>query len=149
MRVEIRTLPANISQWETVLELLESHLESSEASEKTKYEIYVSAEEIFTNIASYAYRAYDSACEASDHPPGNMAEVSCGFSDERKRKFWISFRDWGIPYNPLARPDPDFNIPLEQRRVGGLGIYMVKRFMDDTQYRWEDGCNILTIVKNL
>ena len=78
-----------------------------------------------------------------------MVEISCGLSDETEREFWISFKDWGTPYNPLERPDPDFNIPFEDRRIGGLGIYMVKKFMDRVEYRNEDGCNFFVIGKRI
>jgi len=136
--VKIMQLPAKIDQWETVYEKLESTLELSGISEKTKYEIYVSAEEIFTNIASYAYDTEE-----------GMVEISWGCKDEVKKEFQISFKDWGTPYNPLGSQDPDFNVPFEERRIGGLGIYMVKRFMDRVEYRNENGCNIFTIGKNL
>lgn len=133
--METRIVSANMEQWNTIQEMLDSCLDDSGFSEKAKYQICVSAEEIFTNIASYAY----------DEPTEGMAEVSCGIAE--KTKFWISFKDWGKPYNPVERPEPDFNIPFEQRRIGGLGIYMVKKFMDHVEYRYEEGCNILTLVK--
>jgi len=127
-----------MEQWDTVYEMLESAFELSEVSEKTKYDISVSAEEIFTNIASYAYDSEE-----------GMVEISCGWKDEARKEFQIMFKDWGTPYNPLECPDPDFEIPFEERRVGGLGIYMVKKFMDRVEYRNENGCNIVTIGKNL
>ena len=136
--MKIIQLPAKIEQWETIYEMLESALELSEISEKIKYEIAVSAEEIFTNIASYAYGSEE-----------GMVEISWGCKDETKKEFQISFKDWGAPYNPLERQDPDFNVPFEERRIGGLGIYMVKKFMDRVEYRNENGCNIFTIGKNL
>lgn len=136
--MKIMQLPAKIEQWETVYEMLENTFELLEISEKIKYEISVSAEEIFTNIASYAY-----------DPEEGMVEISWGCKDEMKKEFQISFKDWGTPYNPLECQDPDFNVPFEERRIGGLGIYMVKKFMDRVEYRNENGCNIVTIGKNL
>ena len=59
----------------------------------------------------------------------------------------ITFRDSGIPYNPLEKPDPDITKPAEEREIGGLGIYIVKKSMDEVLYRYEDGQNILTIRK--
>ena len=61
----------------------------------------------------------------------------------------IVFRDRGVPYNPLEKTDPDITLSAEEREIGGLGIYMVKQSMDKVEYRYEDGCNILTIEKNI
>lgn len=136
--VDTRVLPAKLEQWDMVWEMMEVHLEHRDCSERVKYDIYVSAEEIFTNIASYAYETDD-----------GMVEISCGINEKEDKEFWICFKDWGIPYNPMECPDPDFNIPFEKRKIGGLGIYMVKKFMDRVEYRNEDGCNIVTIGKRL
>ena len=138
MIVETRVLPAKLEQWDTVYELCETFLERLGCSEIVKNDILVSAEEIFTNIASYAYETED-----------GMVEVSCGVNADEGDEFWISFKDWGTPYNPLERPDPDFNIPFEERRIGGLGIYMVKKLMDRVEYQHDGGCNIFTIGKKL
>lgn len=135
--MESRIVSAKIEQWNTIVEMLDFCLSFSDCSEQDKNEIYISAEEIFTNIASYAY----------EEGVEGMAEISCGIKE--KKRFWISFKDWGKPYNPLNRPEPDFNIPFEQRRIGGLGIYMVKKFMDEVTYRYEKGCNILTLTKKI
>ena len=61
----------------------------------------------------------------------------------------ITFIDKGVPYDPLTRPDPDITLSAEERQIGGLGIYMVKRSMDDLAYRREDGRNVLTIRKRI
>ena len=136
--MESRVLPAKIEQWDTVLELVDLSMEDLSFSEREKNHIRVSAEEIFTNIVSYAYGS-----------EGGNVEVSCGMNEEDVKEFWISFKDCGVPYNPLEYPDPDFDIPLDERRVGGLGIYMVKKFMDRVEYRNENGCNMITIGKKL
>ncbi len=142
LSVITRILPAKIEKWGMVAELLESCLEGTGASAKAQYEICVSEEEIFTNIASYAYSAYSQL--------EGQIEISCwSVSENEDRLFLISFKDWGTPYNPLERPDPDFEIPFEERRIGGLGIYMVKKFMDHVEYRNENGCNIFMIGKKL
>ena len=59
----------------------------------------------------------------------------------------VTFRDYGIPYDPLAKEDPDVTLSAEERKIGGLGIYLVKTTMDKTAYRYEDGQNIFTITK--
>lgn len=135
MDVEKRTFPAKIEHWDAVAEFLEQQLEDGSWSAKATYEILVSAEEIFTNITSYAYENEDGAVEV----------IFENFEEEHEIR--ISFKDQGIPYNPLERPDPSFDIPFEERRIGGLGIYMVKKFMDYVEYRHEDGSNIFMIGK--
>lgn len=136
--VKTIVLPAKMDQWDHVYELVESCLDGTDTSEKTKYDLFVSAEEIFTNIASYAYDSVE-----------GMVEISCGFCTESQDELRVSFKDWGTPYNPLERSDPDFDIPFEERGIGGLGIFMVKKFMDYVEYRNEHGCNIFTIGKKL
>ena len=59
----------------------------------------------------------------------------------------ITFEDKGVPYDPLEKTDPDINLSAEQREIGGLGIFMVKKSMDDVRYEYRDGMNILTLVK--
>lgn len=61
----------------------------------------------------------------------------------------ISFRDEGVEFNPLDRPDPDINAPLEERSIGGLGIYLCKKLMDSVTYQQENGCNVLTLKLNV
>ena len=97
----------------------------------------VAVEEIFINIASYAYNPEEGPAvvrfEASQSP------VSVA----------ISFADRGTPYNPLEKPDPYINQPLMERGRGGLGIFMVKQYMDGIDYQYRDGQNILTLKKTL
>ena len=61
----------------------------------------------------------------------------------------ITFIDQGMPYDPLARTDPDITLPVGERDVGGLGVFMTKKLMDDVLYEYRDGQNILTLKKNL
>ena len=133
-----RVFPADMEYWEDVVGFLELCLEPVNVPEMFKDEVMMALEETFTNIASYAYEA----------ETGNV-EITCGMSGEDTDEFMISLKDWGTPYNPLKRPDPDFSIPFEEREIGGLGIYMVKKYMDRVEYRYEDDCNILTIGKKL
>lgn len=132
-------ISANMEKLDEIMRLIEETLDQGRCTEKIRHQILISAEEIFTNIVSYAYECEDGEvtvfCELCD--PMTVPTVR------------IEFRDGGTPYNPLERPDPDFNVPFEERRIGGLGIYMVKTFMDHVSYRYEDGCNILTMEKKL
>ena len=94
----------------------------------------VAVEELFVNIASYAYVDKIGIADITiELLPGQVVQ--------------ITFRDSGIPYNPLEKPDPDITKPAEEREIGGLGIYIVKKSMDEVLYRYEDGQNILTIRK--
>ena len=89
------------------------------------------------NIAHYAYA-----------PGTGSATIHFEARTDPKRAV-ITFTDSGIPYDPLSRPDPDVTLSAEERQIGGLGIFMVKKSMDDIWYEYRDGHNVLTIVKNL
>lgn len=99
-------------------------------------QILIAAEEIFVNIASYAYG-----------DGGGNASVKT-LLDENNN-FHIRFEDGGIPYNPLAKADPNISLTAEERGIGGLGIFMVKKSMDDVQYEYKDDMNCLTLVKQI
>ena len=128
-------LEAKVQNLEQVLGFVGRHLEEAGASPRTLNQVLVAAEEIFVNIASYAYG-----------PETGSAEIRMAVEDSCAR---IEFRDRGTPFDPLAKEDPDVTLPAEARRIGGLGIFMVKKSMDDVQYRYEGGENILTIRKKL
>ena len=61
----------------------------------------------------------------------------------------ITLRDWGTPYDPLAKADPNVSLPADDRQIGGLGIFMVKKSMDEINYEYKNGQNILTIKKHI
>ncbi|MBR1735839.1 MAG: ATP-binding protein [Firmicutes bacterium] len=97
----------------------------------------LAVEEVFVNIAHYAYK--DETGEAF---------VSCEL-DKEKNMFTIVFEDTGIPFDPLKRDDPDVTASAEERDIGGLGIFLTKKLMDEVRYENKDGKNILTLIKNL
>lgn len=131
-----RTFEAVTKNLDQVLAFLDSQLESWGCPLRVQLQLDVAVEELFVNIASYAYGEKTGTAEiAMDLLPGQIIE--------------ITFRDSGIPYNPLEKPDPDVTKPAEEREIGGLGIYIVKKSMDEVLYRHEDGQNILTIRKAL
>ena len=131
-----RTFDAVTKNLDQVLAFLDSQLESWGCPLRVQLQLDVAVEELFVNIASYAYGEKTGTAEiAMDLLPGQIVE--------------ITFRDSGIPYNPLEKPDPDVTKPAEEREIGGLGIYIVKKSMDEVLYRHEDGQNILTIRKAL
>ena len=100
-------------------------------------QIGVAVEEIFVNIANYAY-----------HPDKGNATVRVEVSGDPVC-VTITFVDHGVPYDPLAKDDPDVTLSADDREIGGLGIFMTKRIMDDVAYEYKDGQNILTLKKNL
>lgn len=135
-----KTVTAHMENLEEVMEFVDQFLDKAADGEKIINQVQISVEEIFTNIVSYAY---------PDQKDGQI-EVTCELEEKtEKRRLKICFRDWGVPYNPLEHPDPDFEIPFEERPIGGLGIHMVKQFMDDVEYLFKNGCNQFLIRKEL
>ena len=121
-----------------VSEFISGHLEAAGCSMKAAMQLDVAVEEIFVNIAHYAYV-----------PDTGYAHISIEIEDSDPKVAVIEFRDGGKPFDPLAKPDPDITLSAEERGIGGLGIYMVKKSMDEVTYRYENSQNILTIKKSL
>ena len=130
-------IEAEESNLQTVLDFIDKHLDAVDCPPKAKMQIEVAAEEIFINIASYAYA-----------PDKGRATVRVEVSPDPVT-VTITFIDQGMPYDPLAKEDPDVTLKAEDRPVGGLGIFMVKKTMDDVTYEYKDGKNILRIKKNI
>ncbi len=120
-----------------VLDFVNEQLESADCPMKTLMQINVAVEEIFMNIANYAYA-----------PDKGRAMVRVEVSGEPLSVI-ITFMDHGIPYDPLGKEDPDITLSAEERQIGGLGIFMVKKTMDDVAYEYKDGQNILRLKKKL
>ena len=104
---------------------------------KAQMQIDIAIDELFGNIAHYAY-----------NPEIGQATVLVEVVED-PLSVVITFIDNGVPYDPLAKADPDTTLSAEEREIGGLGIYMVKKSMDDITYEYKAGQNILTIKKNL
>ncbi len=130
-------IEASDKNLDKVLAFVEEQLDALGCPAKTKIQINIAVEELFVNIAHYAYA-----------PAVGTAEVLFSAKSDPPAAE-ITFIDEGKPYDPLAKPDPDVTLSSEKRQIGGLGIYMVKKSMDDVWYRYEDGRNILTIQKKL
>lgn len=130
-------VPARIDQLEVVQEFIQQELEKQDCSPKAQIQISISVEEIFVNIAHYAYKPVEGDATIRCEVGGDPLEVT------------IQFLDHGKPYNPLAKEDPDVTLSAEERGIGGLGIFMVKKSMDSLDYEYHDGKNILTIKKSL
>lgn len=132
-----KTFDAETINLDEVLEFIDSRLEENGCPMKTQVQLNVAAEEIFVNVAHYAYK-----------PEIGLVEVCVEF-EENPRRVLITFIDSGKPYNPLEKPDPDITLSVDEREEGGLGVYMVKNTMDDVIYEFSDGKNHLTMIKNL
>ena len=131
------TVDALVSNLDQVLAFVDGQLETMDCSMKAQMQIDVAVEEIYVNIANYAYAPETGKAYISVRPDPENASVT------------IEFRDNGIPFDPLAKADPDVTLSAEERNIGGLGIYMVKKSMDAMEYSRKDGQNILTITKKL
>lgn len=128
-----KTFTAEDDAFPEVSEYVEGWLEEHDCPMKTTMQISVALEEIFVNVAHYAY----------PNPPGKL-DIGLDCVDNTVT---MQFIDSGIPFDPLAKKDPDVTLSVEDRSIGGLGIFMVKKTMDDVSYEYKDGKNMLTIVK--
>ena len=131
------TVPATDDDPNPVIDFVEEGLAQYECSPRTLYQIEVAIEEILVNIVSYAGLADD-----------DVIEIRCETLDDPLRAI-LQFIDGGVPFDPLVANDPDISPEGLQAREGGLGIFMVKKMMDDVSYTYENGKNTLTVVKNL
>ena len=131
------TVPATEEDPSAVIEFVQEELEQYDCSSKAMFQIEVAIEEIIVNIASYAGLTDDDG-----------VEVRCEVLDDPLRVV-LQFLDGGVPFDPLAKGDPDTTADATLEREGGLGIFMVKKMMDGVSYAYEGGKNTLTIQKNL
>ena len=128
------TLPAAAENIEKAVDFVNVQLEAAGCPPKTMIQIDVAIDELFGNIAHYAYGK-------------GTGDATVRVEVTEEPAVIITFIDSGIPYNPLEKPDPDVAQSLEERQIGGLGIFMVKKSMDDITYEYKDGQNILRIKK--
>jgi len=119
----------------TVMDFVNVELDRNDFPAKLQPEILIAVEEIFVNIAKYAYK------------PAQEGNVKLSVAIGEKAV--IQFEDTGVPFNPLASSEPDLSVPIMERKIGGLGIHFVKNMMDEVEYRHTDGKNIITITKGL
>ena len=131
------TIAATVENIETVTDFVNEQLEALDCPMKAQMQIDIAIDELFGNIAHYAY-----------NPEVGSATVRVEVIED-PLAVTITFIDNGVPYDPLAKADPDTTLSAEEREIGGLGIYMVKKSMDDITYEYRDGQNILAIKKNL
>lgn len=125
-------IEAKLENMDAVLDFVCAHLR--DCPQKTQNQISIAVDEIFSNIARYAY-----------HPEVGGAVVRIAVNND----ITIEFEDSGMPYNPLLAETPDVTLPAEEREIGGLGLYMVQNMMDSVQYCRNGNKNLLTIKKRI
>lgn len=129
----VEATPENI---EVITAFVDEQLERYDCPMKAQAQIDIAIDELFGNIVRYAY-----------HPEVGSATVQVEVIEE-PLAVAITFIDQGKPYDPLAKADPDVTLSAEEREIGGLGIYIVKKSMTEITYEYKDGRNILTIRKD-
>ena len=135
------TLEARTDNLQEVLDFIDKELEENDCPVKIQMQIDVAVEELYVNVAHYAYT-----------PDVGNVTISIDINENTEGEGLnavISFRDSGMPFDPTAKADPDVTLSVQERQIGGLGIYMVKKSMDEMKYSYIDGQNLLTIVKHL
>lgn len=131
------TIPATIENIDRVTNFVNEQLEEIDCPPKAQMQIDIAIDELFGNIAHYAYNQ-------KTGPATVRVEVTSA-----PISVVITFIDHGIPYDPLKKNDPDITLTSEEREIGGLGIFMVKKTMDEITYEYRDGQNILRIRKDI
>jgi anti-sigma regulatory factor (Ser/Thr protein kinase) len=131
------TIAATVENIDVVTDFVNEQLESCDCPIKAQMQIDIAIDELFSNIAHYAY-----------NPETGDATVRVEVVEDPMAVV-ITFIDKGIPYDPLKKADPNTALSAEEREIGGLGIFMVKKTMDDITYEYKDGQNILKIKKKL
>lgn len=132
-----RVFPAKTEELDNVIAFVEESLESFGASMKVTMSVCVAIEEVFVNVAHYAY-------------PDAEGDVRFDISfDEESRNVTFVMSDKGIAFDPLKKAAPDITLSADEREIGGLGIFITKKTMTSVSYSYENGQNILTMVKNI
>ena len=131
------TIAATVENIETVTDFVNEQLEALDCPMKAQMQINIAIDELFSNIAHYAYNPDVGAATVRVEVVENPLSVI------------ITFIDGGVPYDPLGAAEPDTTLPAEERTTGGLGIFMVKKIMDEITYHYEGGKNILSIRKRI
>ncbi len=129
------TLPATIENIDVATDFIDEELEAHNCPMKAITQINIALDELFSNIARYAYP--DSQ---------GMATVRIDIDSER---IFLQLADSGIEFNPLKNDDPDITASIDNRSVGGLGIFMVKKTMDEVKYEYINNQNIISIIKKI
>ena len=130
------TVEAIVEQIETVTEFVNAELEKLDCPMKARIQLDIAIDEIVSNIAYYAYG------EKTGSVTVRIEAL------QKENGVQLMFLDSGVPYDPLTRQDPDISAEIEERKEGGLGIFLVRKTMDDMKFEYKDGQNCLTIRKS-
>ena len=131
------SLQATLENIQVVTDFVDEQLEAKDCPMKAQMQIDIAIDELFSNIARYAYNPGVGEATVQVEVAGDPLAVE------------ITFMDHGVPYNPLEKEDPDVTLSAEEREIGGLGIFMVKKSMDAIEYEYTEGRNVLKIRKNI
>lgn len=134
----VKIFEATDENLETVNDFIHEQIKPFSCQSQTLFQIDLAVEEIYINIAHYAYS-----------PDKGTVQIECSVEKtaDAPAKLKVSFTDRGKAFNPLAKPDPDITLSVEEREIGGLGIFLTKKYMDSVLYERKDNQNILTFTK--
>lgn len=130
--LESKIFAADVKELDNLFEYSTRLLRILDFSNRDITMINTALEEVFVNVAKYAY--------------DDNGTVEVSLTNDKKKVIFV-FKDSGKPFNPLEKADPDINASSDEREIGGLGIFMVKKIMDEVSYEYKDNHNILTLVK--
>ena len=132
------SFPAKLNSIKPATEFLNKILEEAGCSQRDQNRLNIALDELMSNVARYAYA------------PGTEGDIKLSVDvKEDPKRVVLTLTDNGIPYDPLKKEDPDVTLSAEERDIGGLGIFIVKKFMDGITYNHINNQNIVTITKNL
>ena len=137
MGLDDKTFPAKTEALSDVLGFVDQMLDCFECPMKIQTAVCVAIEEVFVNVAHYAYGDGE----------GDMT-LGIGY-DEENRTITFRMSDRGVPFDPLKKPDPDITLSADEREIGGLGIFIAKKTMDSISYAYKNNENILTMIKKI
>lgn len=134
----VKIFEATDENLEAVNDFIHEQIKPFSCQSQTLFQIDLAVEEIFVNISHYAYS-----------PDKGTVQIDCSVEKtaDAPAKLTVSFTDRGKAFNPLAKPDPDITLSVEEREIGGLGIFLTKKYMDSVLYEHKDNQNILTFTK--
>lgn len=142
MGVKELTVEAKTENLSQVLAFLEERLEELECPMKAQMQIEMALEEMFVNVASYAYKRDPNAVY-----PSELVSIRVEDSED-PRCVAVTLTDSGMPFDPLKQKEPDITLSAQERQIGGLGIFLVRKSMDQVDYEYKDGQNVLTFRKH-
>ena len=134
----VKIFEATDENLEAVNDFIHEQIKPFSCQSQTLFQIDLAVEEIYVNIAHYAYS-----------PDKGTVQIDCSVEKtaDAPAKVTVSFTDSGKAFNPLEKPDPDITLSVEEREIGGLGIFLTKKYMDSVLYERKDNQNILTLTK--